>query len=171
MQILVMLMKAKVWILLTASVLAILAYFILHRSNSIRENNGRSNNANRIKIHVPIIENNMSEVYAFDSFMANHWAAEADSQSNDSIVHYSKNVTPIEPLNRVEEKDLFKKGIDESLYYTLYIKSVILNNSHSEREGMLTISSPEGNKTITLDEIGIDSVARHWGLDYLVSSK
>jgi hypothetical protein len=166
-----MLMKVKVWILLTASVLAIFVYFIISRSNSIREDNGRGNNANRIKTHVPIIENNMSEVIAFDSFIANHWEADEDSQSNDSIVHYSKNVTPIEPLNRVEEKDLFKKRIDESRYYELYIKSVILNNSHSEREGILTISSPEGNKTIILDEIGIDSVARNWRLDYLVSNK
>lgn len=113
----------------------------------------------------------MSEVYAFDSFIANHWEADANSQPNDSIVHYSKSVTPIEPLNRVEEKDLFKKRIDESRYYELYIKSVILNDSHSEREGVLTTSSPEGNMTISLDEIGIDSVARNWGLDYLVSYK
>lgn len=163
-------MKVKVWILLTASVLGILVYFICYRSNRIKDNHGRGNNANRIKIHVPIIEDNMSEVYAFDSFIANHWGADANSQSNDSIVHYSKNVTPIDPLNRVEEKDLFKKRIDKSRYYELYIKSVILNNSHSEREGILTTSSPEGNKTISLDEIRIDSIAQNWGLDYLVSS-
>ncbi len=162
-------MTVKVWILLTASVLAISVYFIFYRSNRIRHNNGRTNNVNRIKIHVPIIENNMSEVYAFDSFIANHWEADADSQPNDSAVHYSKNVTPIEPLNKVEEKDLFRKRIDESRHYELYIKSVIFNNTHSKREGILTTSSPEGNKTINLDEIGIDSVARNWGLDYLVS--
>jgi hypothetical protein len=71
----------------------------------------------------------------------------------------------------VEEKDLFKKSIDERRYYEFYIKSVILNNSRSEREGILIISSPGGNKTISLDEIGIDSIARNWGLDYLVSYK
>ncbi|MBA4055308.1 MAG: hypothetical protein C0490_11400 [Marivirga sp.] len=159
-------MKIRTWILLTVSVLAIAAYFIFSKWNKITLDNGRSNNAIRIKVHVPIIEEYMTQIYAPDSFIANHWEAVDDISTDDKPFHYSKNVTPIDPLNKVVEKDLFKKRLNEEQYYKLYIKSVILNNNRSTRQGLLTIG--DESKSIDLNENGIDSLARSWGLDYLI---
>jgi len=162
-------MKIRFWIILTVSVLAVVVYFIFSRWNKITVDNGRSNNAIRIKVHVPVIEEGMTQIYAPDSFLANHWKAADDSSTDDKPIHYSKNVTPIDPLNKVIEKDLFKKRFNEEQYYKLYIKSMILDNNRSIREGLLTIG--DGAKNINLNENGIDSVAKKWGLNYLIRDK
>ena len=164
-------MKIKNWILLAVSVLAIITYFIISRWNKISVNNGRNNNTNRIRVHVPIIEDNMTQIYAPDSFLANHWKTTNDFPTDDKPLHYLKNVTAIDLLNKVIEKDSFRKRLDREYFYILYIKSIILNNTHSFREGLLTIENNEGSKRIRLSEERIDSVAASWGLDYLVREK
>jgi len=145
------------------------AYFIFSRWNKITVDNGRSNNAVRIKVHVPIIDEYMTQIYAPDSFIANHWQTADDLLKDDKPIHYSKHVTPIDPINTVVEKDLFNKRLNEDQYYRLYIKSVILSNSRSTRRGLLTIG--EQSKSIELNENGIDSVAKSWGLECLIRDK
>lgn len=164
-------MKIKFWILLTVSVLAIITYFCFNRWNKIHVDNGRNNNTVRIRLHVPIIEDNMIQVYAPDSFLANHWKTIDDSPTDDKPLHYLKNITPIGPLNKVIEKDSFRKRLDSKRFSTFYIKSAIVDNTHAIREGLLTIENSNGSKNIKLNEERIDSVATSWGLDYLSRDK
>ena len=164
-------MKIKFWILLAVSILVIMTYFIFRRWNRIQADNGQNNNAVRIKLHVPIIEDSMTQIFAPDSFLANHWKTANDFPTDDKPLHYLKNITSIDPLNKVVEKDSFRKRIDSKHFYTLYIKSTIVNNTHSTREGLLTIENSEVIKRIKLNEERIDSVAISWRLNYLIRDK
>ena len=161
-------MRIRFWILLAVSILALITYFIVRRWNKMQVDNGRKNNAVRIKLHVPIIEDNMTQIFAPDSFLANHWKTDDDFPTDDKPLHYLKNITRIDPLNKVEEKDSFRKRLDSKYFCTLYIRSTIINNTRSTREGLLTIEESEGTKRFKLDEERIDSVATRWGLNYLV---
>jgi hypothetical protein len=159
-------MKISIWILLVVSVFAGTVYFIFSRWNKVTQDYGRIKNEIRIKVHVPIIEENMTQIYAPDSFLASHWETRGDSFVDDGPFHYSKNITSMGPLNKIVEKDLFKMRRNGGQSDVFYIKSTILNNNRSIREGLLTIA--QGAHSIQLDDNGIDSVARSWGLDYLI---
>lgn len=163
-------MKLKVWILFSALFITIVCYFLWNKWNTISTDYGKNYNKSRLMLHVPLIEENMTQAYNIDSFLANHWEANDKLPDSEEPIHYLKNVTPINPLNRVEEKDMFKKRIDSNSYYKLYLNSTIKDNSSSVREGLLTTVNDSEETSFPIDEDKIDSIALEWNLHYLVKS-
>ncbi len=159
-------MRLRIWILMVIATIALVGFFVINRSEEIGYDYGRNSNPVRVQVHVPIIEDEMKRVYTLDSFVANHWEVGTPSYEDGQPVHYSKNVTPIDALQKVEEKDLFKMRIQGDQYHQLYIKSTIYDMKRSSREGVLTVG--QSGTDLRLNESGIDSVATSWGLHYLV---
>jgi hypothetical protein len=141
---------------------------------------GILSNPLRIKLRIPIIDNNMSPVYEYKkSDASNRWVSSNEFPEYGALSHPFKNVdADLKTLRLKEEWDSYRRKINDSIFQQINIFSKIIGDTISKRDGSLfyvhrvkrLLNSPY-EKKIDLNEHGVDSVAKKWHLDYLIKDK
>lgn len=125
-------------------------------------------NALRSSLNIPKIDSYMIAQNKHDSF-DNRWESFIQKPIQEEVLHVWKYVSPseVEGFLLGQEKDAFRKRNNDGKIVQLNIYSTILGDSLSSRRGSVFFYDSKPRNQLELDETGIDSVSKSWGLDYL----
>lgn len=135
---------------------------------------GNSENAIRAKLHIPIIEDDMINKMEYLRYAGNRWESEnLYSDFGEMPKHVIKVVTLSKCDTCVErnEMDVFRKMGNDGEILQLNIDTKIHNRNSATRKGRVFVFNDTTDRSeITLDETGIGSVCKSWGLTSLIKS-
>ena len=141
-------------------------------------NNGVQSNPLRQKIHIPIIDSYMKKDNKPAFLGGERWDSKIDFFRKNQILHYWKIIRPYDSFKAFsEEEDAYRIKLNDTIGMQLNIHSKIKSDSIVTRSGNLfsfALARPDSEPLTSfmiLDEKGIDSVVKSWGLYYLVLQK
>jgi len=138
------------------------------KAKSKRVTYGVKANDLRKKLFIPIIDEYMSLQKQGHSVDGGRWVSKKEFPENlAEVLHVWKTVSSTNG-NLYEEIDAFRKKRDDSSILQLNIDSKILNDSTATRYGRFFRFGKVEESTIKLDDKGIDSIAKEWGILYLI---
>ena len=130
---------------------------------------GTKANALRLKLRIPIIEEDLTPKYDFHEYKGNQWNSDREFPQKDEILHAWKSVIPGDDFVLNEETDAFRKYINDSLCQQLILKSTIDSDKKVTQVGTTFYLKGQSFKTIdtnkiTHDSLAIRSILSDWGL-------
>lgn len=133
---------------------------------------GTSENAIRAKLNIPIIEDVMIDKMEYLRYAGNRWELEnmypeevGIPQHVFKVVTLSKCDTCVERI----EMDAFRKRRDDGKILQLNFCTKIHSRNSASRTGKVFLfNDTTYSSNIELDETGIDSVCKSWGLTSLI---
>src|SRR5688572_7080369 len=123
----------------------------------------------RQRLYIPIIDEYMKPTKTYSGYPWSRWDSKQDLPSGNTILHVWKVLTPLsDTAGLFQESDAFRKRFNDSLVYQLNIHSKISGDTIANRKGQLFFYNRNSLFNIDINDDKIDSVARTWGLTYLV---
>jgi hypothetical protein len=161
----------KYWPLIPAilllSYLTFKHFYTKHQVSNLHY--GIQANELRKRLQIPIIEDNMKPEGYNEAISGLYWKANQQLPTDKEVLHVWKNAIPFsDTAGLYKESDGFRKKYNDSLYYQLIIHSAITGDTTVKRSGKLFIYNKSELLNIVLNDEQVDSVAKSWGLNYLV---
>ena len=155
-------------ILLLLLIVGYYAYNFFYKRNQLSKlHYGVKANTLRENLHIPIIDDYM-KAKEFGP-PGSRWESKEDLPEGNITLHVWKIITPLsDTAGLYEESDAFRKRFNDTLVYQLNIHSKISGDTMIIRKGQLFFYNRLSLLDIDINDDKIDSVARAWGLTYLV---
>lgn len=133
---------------------------------------GVEENGVRAKLKIPIIEDIMIDKMEYLKYAGNRWELEIMFPENLGIPQHVFKVVTLSKCDTCVERmemDAFRKKNKEGRYLQLNIDTKIYSRNSALRTGEVFVyNDTTYSSYIKLDETGIDSVCKSWGLTALI---
>jgi hypothetical protein len=141
--------------------------FFYKRNQLSKLHYGVKANSLREILYIPIIDDYMKATESGPP--GSRWESKGDLPKGNTALHVWKTITPLsDTAGLYEESDAFRKRFNDSLVYQLNINSKISGDTIANRKGQLFFYSRSSLPAIDINDDKIDSIARSWGLTYLI---